>query len=126
MSKTLCVISGGMDSATLLHLAIGTKSEGDEIEAVSFDYGQRHRKELDYARDLCAGIGIRHDIVDISAIQPHIGGSALTSDDIDVPEGHYESENMKLTVVPNRNAIMLTIAFGIAVARGAEDRKSVV
>jgi len=120
LSKTLCVISGGMDSATLLHLAIGVKPEGDEIEAVSFDYGQRHRKELDYARRLCDGLGVRHDIVDISAIQPHIGGSALTSDDIDVPEGHYESENMRLTVVPNRNAIMLSIAFGIAVARGAD------
>ena len=115
--NTLCVISGGMDSATLLHLAL---SQDEQAEAVSFDYGQRHRKELKYARELCDSLGVRHDVVDISAIRFHIGGSALTSDDIDVPEGHYESDNMKLTVVPNRNAIMLSIAFGIAVARGAE------
>jgi len=106
-----------MDSATLLHLAL---SQDEQAEAVSFDYGQRHRKELEYARELCDSLGVRHDVVDISAIRSHIGGSALTSDDIDVPEGHYESDNMKLTVVPNRNAIMLSIAFGIAVARGAE------
>ena len=117
MSKVLCVISGGMDSATLLHLAL---DHNVQAEAVSFDYGQRHRKELEYAGELCDSLGVRHDVVDISTIRSHIGGSALTADDIEVPEGHYESDNMKLTVVPNRNAIMLTIAFGIAVARGAE------
>jgi 7-cyano-7-deazaguanine synthase len=106
-----------MDSATLLHLAL---SQDEQVEAVSFDYGQRHRKELEYARDLCGRLGVRHDVVDISTIRFHIGGSALTADDIEVPEGHYESDNMKLTVVPNRNAIMLSVAFGIAVARGAE------
>jgi len=117
MSKVLCVISGGMDSATLLHLAL---SQDEQVEAVSFDYGQRHRKELEYAKELCDSLGVRHDVVDIGAIRSYIGGSALTSDDIEVPEGHYESDNMKLTVVPNRNAIMLSIAFGIAVARGVE------
>ena len=117
MSKVLCVISGGMDSATLLHLAL---DQNEQVEAVSFDYGQRHRKELEYAGELCDSLGVRHDVVDISTIRSHIGGSALTADDIEVPEGHYESDNMKLTVVPNRNAIMLSIAFGIAVARGAE------
>ena len=116
MLKTLCVISGGMDSATLLHLA--TKEEG-RVEAVSFNYGQRHKKELRYAASQCDGLNIAHDVIDISSITPHIGGSALT-DDIDVPEGHYAAANMSLTVVPNRNAIMLAISYGIAVARGIE------
>jgi len=116
MAKTLCVISGGMDSATLLYLA--AKEEGD-VEAVSFNYGQRHQKELVYAVVQCARLNIPHDVIDISAITPFIGGSALT-DDIEVPDGHYASANMAVTVVPNRNAIMLSIAYGVAVARGIE------
>ena len=117
MDKILCVISGGMDSATLLYKALAW--EGKTVEALSFNYGQRHKVELSYASSLCATLGVTHDIIDISAITPYIGGSSLT-DDIDVPEGHYTSDTMSITVVPNRNAIMLSIAYGIAVARGAE------
>jgi len=115
MDKILCVISGGMDSATLLYKAIERESV---VEAISFDYGQRHKKELEYARALCKTLQVRHDVIDISAITPHIGGSSLT-DDIAVPDGHYTSATMSITVVPNRNAIMLAIAYGIAVAREA-------
>jgi|TARA_R110002020_G_scaffold165056_6_gene352294 7-cyano-7-deazaguanine synthase len=118
----LCVISGGMDSATMLYKAQQSSMvrEGKfHVEAISFNYGQRHSKELSYAAMLCEKLKVRHDIIDISTLKPHIGGSALT-DDIDVPEGHYASESMALTVVPNRNAIMLSIAVGIAVARKAE------
>ena len=114
MSKILCVISGGMDSATLLYKTIEGKE--NQVEAISFDYGQRHRKELVYASNLCDELGINHAVIDISSITPYIGGSALT-DDIDVPDGHYSAPSMAVTVVPNRNAIMLSIAFGIAVAR---------
>ena len=114
MSKILCVISGGMDSATLLYKAIEEKE--NQVEAISFDYGQRHSKELLYASNLCDELDISHAVIDISSITPYIGGSALT-DDIDVPEGHYSAPSMAVTVVPNRNAIMLSIAFGIAVAR---------
>ena len=117
MSKILCVISGGMDSATLLYKAL---AEGNNVvEAVSFNYGQRHKKELAYATVLCGQLHVRHAIIDLSSITPYIGGSSLT-DDIAVPDGHYTEDSMAITVVPNRNAIMLAIAYGIAVARSAE------
>ena len=117
MDKILCVISGGMDSATLLYKALA--EGGDAVEAVSFNYGQRHKKELNYASELCGLLNVRHDVVDVSTLTPYIGGSSLT-DDIAVPDGHYTEDSMAITVVPNRNAIMLAIAYGIAVARGAE------
>lgn len=111
----IAVVSGGMDSVTL---AYKLHKEGHSLELVSFNYGQRHKKELEYAR-LCAGdLKAMHRVVDLP-ITEHLKGSALT-DNIEVPEGHYAAPNMALTVVPNRNAIMLSIAFGIAVAEGAD------
>ncbi|TMV68394.1 7-cyano-7-deazaguanine synthase, partial [Thioclava sp. BHET1] len=83
---------------------------------VSFNYGQRHAKELDFARAAAERLGVPFDLIDMSAIGAHLSGSALT-DDVTVPDGHYAEETMRITVVPNRNAIMLTIAFGIAAAR---------
>jgi 7-cyano-7-deazaguanine synthase len=115
--KAVCVLSGGMDSTTLLYMLI---ANGYETYAISFDYGQRHRKELEYAARTCAKLGVEHKVVDISAIQEVIGTSALTSEAIEVPDGHYEDESMKITVVPNRNMIMFAIAAGWAVAIEAE------
>lgn len=108
--KTVLILSGGMDSTTLLYDLL---DKGCEIKTVSFNYGQRHKKELEYAKRSCSKFGIEHKIVDLSSITPLIGNSALTSD-IAVPEGHYEDESMKITVVPNRNSIMLAIAVGYA------------
>lgn len=110
--RSICVLSGGMDSTTLLYHLLNL---GDEVEAVSFDYGQRHKKELSFASRVCERLGIPHQIVDISNIVGLLGGSALTSSEVEVPEGHYEDESMKATVVPNRNMIMLAIATGYAV-----------
>ena len=110
--KVVVIFSGGMDSFTVLNKAV---REGYEVYALSFDYGQRHKKELDYAARVCDSLNIHHKIVDISAINQLIGGSSLTSD-IDVPEGHYEQESMKQTVVPNRNMILLSMAVGYAVS----------
>jgi 7-cyano-7-deazaguanine synthase len=111
--RVLAVASGGMDSSTLCYkLAHDGKLAG----VVSFDYGQRHRKELACAARIAHNVGVPHDTVDLSAVGRHLGGSALT-DDIDVPDGHYAEDNMRITVVPNRNQIMLSIAAGIAVAR---------
>ena len=114
--KTVVVLSGGMDSTTLLYKVIAEANHNSEhVKAISFDYGQRHKKELEYAKETCDWLGIEHKVIDITSLNELIQGSALTSD-IDVPEGHYEDENMKLTVVPNRNAILANIAIGYAVS----------
>lgn len=105
-----------MDSVTLAHKVA---QEHELIGLVSFDYGQRHKKELDYAKACADELNTEHILIDISNIGRQLTGSALT-DNVDVPDGHYAEETMKITVVPNRNAIMLSIAFGIASARGAE------
>jgi 7-cyano-7-deazaguanine synthase len=113
MSQMVVVIfSGGMDSFTVLNLAV---KQGLEVFALSFNYGQRHKKELDYAARACLALGVQHKTVDISAINQLIGGSSLTSD-IDVAEGHYQENSMKSTVVPNRNMILLSMAVGYAVS----------
>ncbi|MFY8275444.1 7-cyano-7-deazaguanine synthase QueC [Pseudoalteromonas sp. SSDWG2] len=110
--KVVVIYSGGMDSFTVLNKAL---RQGHEVYALSFNYGQRHVKELEVAKAVCEELGVDHKIVDISAINQLIGGSSLT-DDIDVPEGHYEEESMKSTVVPNRNMILLSLAVGYAVS----------
>ncbi|MFT4811210.1 MAG: 7-cyano-7-deazaguanine synthase [Paraglaciecola sp.] len=110
--KVVVIFSGGMDSFTVLNLAV---KQGLEVFALSFNYGQKHKKELDYAAQACQELGVHHKIVDISAINQLIGGSSLTSD-IEVAEGHYEEESMKSTVVPNRNMILLSMAVGYAVS----------
>ncbi len=110
--KAVVIFSGGMDSFTVLNKA---HKQGLELYALSFDYGQRHKKELDYAANVCKSLSIPHKVVDISSINSLIGGSSLT-DDIDVPEGHYEEPSMKQTVVPNRNMILLSLAVGYAVS----------
>ncbi|KXF89877.1 7-cyano-7-deazaguanine synthase QueC [Phaeobacter inhibens] len=112
--KTLVICSGGLDSVSLAHVLA---AQGQLSRLVSFDYGQRHRKELDYAAACGQRLGVPHEIIDMRLIGAALSGSALT-DDIDVPDGHYAEETMKVTVVPNRNAIMLTIAYGIAAAKG--------
>ncbi len=113
--KAVVIYSGGMDSFTVLHKAL---REGYELHALSFNYGQRHSKELDYASRVCEQLGVPHKVVDITAINDLVGGSALTSDDIDVPEGDYAEESMKATVVPNRNMILLSLATGYALSLG--------
>lgn len=115
-NKVVVIYSGGMDSFTVLHRAI---KDGFEVYPLTFDYGQRHKKEIQYAADVCQRLSISHKVVDISAINQLIGGSSLTSD-IDVPEGHYEEESMKQTVVPNRNMILLSLAIGYAVSLEAD------
>lgn len=114
--KVVVIYSGGMDSFTVLHRAI---QDGYEVYALSFDYGQRHAKELEYAANVCEKLNIPHKVVDITSINQLLGGSSLT-DDIDIPEGHYEEESMKSTVVPNRNMILLSLAIGYAVSLEAE------
>jgi len=114
--KTLVICSGGLDSVSLAHI---TANEHQLTRLVSFDYGQRHRKEIYFAEAAAKRLGVPFHLIDMRGIGASLTGSALT-DDIDVPDGHYEEETMRATVVPNRNAIMLSIGFGIAAAEGDE------
>ncbi|MEJ7871037.1 MAG: 7-cyano-7-deazaguanine synthase QueC [Rubrobacteraceae bacterium] len=114
--KAVATVSGGMDSVTLAYLLA---SEGFSLHLLSVNYGQRHLKELEYAKLCAKRLGAEFDVVDISSIGRLLKGSALT-DDVPVPHGHYAAPSMAITVVPNRNAIMLSIAYGVAVAEGAE------
>lgn len=114
--KTVVVISGGMDSTTL---AYRSHHRGDEAFLLSVDYGQRHRKELEYAKLTATRLGVSHEIVDLSSLRGILAGSSLTSE-VDVPDGHYAEETMKATVVPNRNSIMINVAIGYAVSIKAD------
>ena len=113
--KVVVIYSGGMDSFTILNSAL---SEGYEIYALTFDYGQKHSKEIEFARNVCKELQIHHRVIDITAINQLLQSSSLTSNQ-DIPEGHYEADNMKSTVVPNRNMILLSLAIGYAVDIGA-------
>ncbi len=111
--NALLICSGGFDSVTLAHRLHAS----DQLAALlCFDYGQRHQKEIAAARSCAERLNVPFILLDIRSIGQQLSGSALT-DDIDVPHGEYNQDNMQLTVVPNRNAIMLTIAFGVAAAR---------
>jgi 7-cyano-7-deazaguanine synthase len=112
-NDSVAVFSGGLDSTTLVYDLL---SKDHHPVLLSFDYGQKHSKELDYADRTASKLGLEHQIVDLRVLKSLLAHSALTSD-ADVPEGHYAADNMKQTVVPNRNMIMLSIAAGFAVDR---------
>lgn len=114
--KTLVICSGGLDSVTL---AYKVAAQQQLCALLSFDYGQRHQREIAYAKKCALALDVEHHVVDIRHVGAQLSGSALT-DDIAVPHGHYAQSNMAQTIVPNRNAIMLTIAFGMAVSRQLE------
>lgn len=119
MRKAVIILSGGMDSTTLAY-DIVKEGNYDEVHAISFDYGQVHSKELACAKSTAAKLGLRsHHIVNLSDLGSLLN-SALTGNH-PVPEGAYDDENQKQTVVPNRNMIMLSIAAGYAMSIGAID-----
>lgn len=109
------LLSGGLDSTTALALAV---DESDARLAVSIDYGQRHRKELDAARAIANHYGVEHLTLDFRGWGHALPGGSLTDSTIDVPRQEYDAKSMTSTVVPNRNATFLMAAVGIAAARG--------
>lgn len=109
MKDSIIIVSGGLDSITLLY----DKAETIAL-AISFDYGQNHsKKELPYAEYHCQKLGIPHITIPLTFMHQYFKSSLLEGAEA-IPEGHYEEENMKSTVVPFRNGIMLAIATGIA------------
>ena len=120
------IFSGGLDSSTLLYYLL-ERRKYDEIHCLSFNYGQRHSKELEYAKKIievtCKRFPekkIIHKIIDISTIHELIAKGALTGEDA-LPQGEmYTSENQKKTIVPNRNMILLSIGAGYAIKIGAK------
>ncbi len=115
--KVVVLCSGGMDSVTALHWA---RAHHTVAAALSFDYGAKHNaRELPFAAEHADRLGIRHEIVKLDFVNRLFASDLLTSGG-DIPEGHYEAANMKQTVVPFRNAVMLSIATGFAESAGAE------
>jgi len=112
MDKVLVVYSGGLDSFTLLNLA---RKKFDRVYAISVDYGQKHRKELDVASSSTKKLGVEHKIVRLP-FEDFLSDSALVGN-IEIPEGNYDKERMKLTVVPNRNMVMISVAASLAISR---------
>jgi 7-cyano-7-deazaguanine synthase len=115
MKKTVLVLSGGLDSTCLLYELL---KDGDKVECVNFDYGSKHNvREREAADHIAYKTGVQLHYIDL----PFIGNlfkSALLFGQNKVPEGHYQEESMKQTVVPFRNAIMLSIAGGYAASIG--------
>lgn len=113
MKDSLIVVSGGMDSVTMMY------EYAEQIAlAVSFDYGSNHnKKEIEFAKLHCERLGIRHLIIPLAFMGQYFKSSLLEGADA-IPEGHYTAENMKSTVVPFRNGIMLSVACGLAESNG--------
>lgn len=110
---SVLILSGGLDSSTLLHY----KKERIAV-AVSFDYGSNHNKrEIECAAWQCQQLGIEHLIIPLGFISQYFNSSLLSGGDA-IPKREYDLENMKSTVVPFRNGIMLSIACGLAESRG--------
>ena len=135
--KAVLSLSGGMDSSSLLlHLL----ANGYEVTALGFDYGQKHKVELERATELVKYINsycvvdeesktveypyfVKHQIIKLDGLQ-NLLNSALVTGGADVPEGHYEQDNMKETVVPNRNKIFASLIQAVALSEATRGDKS--
>jgi 7-cyano-7-deazaguanine synthase len=114
-NKNLAVVSGGMDSITMLH-----HFKHDIGLVLTFNYGSKHNaKEIEFAKLHCRQLGIEQIVIDLAFIGEHFE-SALLQGGEEIPDGHYEDQTMKSTVVPFRNGIMLAIAAGIAESRSLD------
>lgn len=114
--KALVSLSGGMDSATMLAVAV---SEYDEVKAIGFTYGSKHNPyENEAALNVAAHYGVEFELLDLSSVFSFMESNLLKKGEA-IPEGHYQQSNMSLTVVPGRNMIFCSILAGIAWSQGA-------
>lgn len=115
--KTVVLVSGGMDSVVALYDA---KDHHEVVTGLSFDYGSKHNhREIPFAEYHCEKLGIPHQTIPLDFMNDCFDSHLLKAGG-EIPEGHYEADNMKQTVVPFRNGIMLSIAAGFAESQGAE------
>ena len=115
LMKALVLFSGGLDSTVL---ATQMKRDAEETRLLSINYGQRHAKELEHSQCVAKHLDLPHEILKLPQLGAILGGSSLTDKSLALPEGHYEEESMKSTVVPNRNMILLALAGGHALSLG--------
>ena len=114
------MVSGGIDSSTLCYKAVG---DGREVFPLTLVYGQKHKKEIDSSRDICLSLGLRPKVVDISSVRDLFGSSALTDLSVPVPKVSASAENyetLSVTVVPNRNAVFLSLAVAYSQSLGCD------
>lgn len=115
MTNAVLILSGGLDSTTLLYDLI---DQGHDVHAVTFHYGQRHKKEIQCAEATCKRLGINQTVVPILSFKEIAYSSSLTGSE-PIPEGHYTDQTMKSTVVHNRNMVLLSFAAAFALNIGA-------
>jgi 7-cyano-7-deazaguanine synthase len=116
MNDGVAIVSGGLDSVTMLHHLV---SKGAEPWVLSFNYGQRHATELEYAQLAAERFNLSWTCIDITDVGQLLSidpTSSLVNRNVPVPEGHYSDETMRATVVPNRNMMMLSIATSVCIA----------
>ena len=120
MKSKMAIVSGGLDSSTMLWTMLAS---GYDTRVITFDYGQKHIIEIQHAIKILEEArrfferGIHHDVVEL----PVLPGSALTEEGIDIPKEDYNVETQKITVVPNRNMVMLSVAASYAIAYGCDE-----
>ncbi|MGK0189529.1 MAG: 7-cyano-7-deazaguanine synthase [Verrucomicrobiales bacterium] len=115
--KVVVLLSGGMDSVAVLYQA---RTEHEVVAAISFDYGSKHNhKEIPFAAHHCEKLDIPHQTIELDFVGRLFKSDLLKSGG-EIPDGHYEQENMKQTVVPFRNGIMLSVAGGFAESHEAD------
>jgi len=120
MTGSLVLLSGGMDSTVALAREV---HHGRAKFALSVDYGQRHRKELEAAVRIAGYYSdtVEHEVLDMTGWGRLLKGSALTDPNVPVPHGHYAAPSMTITIVPNRNATLLMAAAGVAMAADCDE-----
>ena len=110
MKKIILIYSGGLDSTVLLYDLI---NNGNEVKAITFDYGQRHSKEIEYATFHTEKLGISHKVIDLRSTCELYGDSALTNSQTQVPDGHYAEDSMKANCSAEQEYDISIFCFGL-------------